>query len=121
MKSKLVNQFETYDWETKVLPFVKRHMRIGHELDDELLVINIKVAARNIWTNYMCKNIYDFTGSDKQLVSNYKLAIAHLVTSYRENPDENNESAGKVIHNRQVERILGGLVGYPYEESENKN
>lgn len=91
---------------------VKRHIRVFHDLDDDLIKNEIHVAVVNIWTQYMLLKETDLPATASELGPRVKLAVKHLATSYRQNPDDHMESKYIVYNKDLIQNILGSDMGF---------
>lgn len=98
--------------ETDFLNEVKRHIRVLHNNDDELIKNEIEVAILNIWTQYMLKSESDLPISTNKLDPRIKLAIKHLAATYRMNPDDHLETKYIAYNKHLIQNILGSQMGY---------
>lgn len=98
--------------EPEFLNEVKRHLRILHNSDDELIKNEIEVAILNIWTQYMLKEEADLPKTTNELDPRVKLAVKHLGATYRMNPDDHLESKYIAYNKDLIQNILGSQMGY---------
>lgn len=101
--------------EPDFLQEVKDHMRISYDEDDDLIKNELEVAILNIYTIHMLKPETDIPTSTNGLDARVKLAVKHLATSYRSNPDDRKESKYIAYDKTLINKILGSHMGYPKE------
>ena len=92
---------------------IKKHLRIFHNEDDSLIKNEINVSILNIYSHFLKKKVPDnFKTKPNELDERILLAIKHMVTMYRENPDglQLANSRMKIIDKRIIERTLGSLM-----------
>lgn len=96
---------------SKLLIDIKRHLRIFHDTDDNLIKNEIEVAIFNIYTQYLRTTIPTNAEIEKGFDPRILLAIKHLVTIYRNNPDGVQIISGnvKILNDRLIQRSLGKL------------
>lgn len=98
--------------ENDFLTEVKTHLRISHNFDDVLIKNEIMVATLNIFEQILLKQESDIPASSNDLSERQRLAIKHLVATYRTNPDERIESKFIPQTKRLIEQILGSERAY---------
>lgn len=98
--------------EQEVLDYVKRHIRIMHNEDDELIKVEIQAAIEYIYKQLLLANGYP--SSTNNLTEKQKLATAHLVAQWRSNPDGMVAISDKyrVVNKRLIRNILGDELNY---------
>ena len=98
--------------EDEFLKDAKRHMRIMHSADDNLIKTEIMVATNNIYKTLLLVEDADMPQSTNDFTENVRLAVMHLTATYRQNPDERIESRFIPQTKRLIERILGSERKY---------
>lgn len=99
----------------KFLSELKLHLRIFHTEDDALIKNEAEVAILNIWTQSMLKLEADLPKTTDDLDSRVLLAVKHLATTYRSNPDDRLESKYIPYDKNLINHILGNQLGYLQE------
>ncbi len=95
---------------------VKKHIRVLHNEDDDLISNEIEVAILNIYTQFMLKQEADIPPNTDGISSRAKLAVKHLVARWRTNPDGSLQSNIQVYDKLTIERILGNELGFHTEK-----
>lgn len=98
--------------EDSFLSELKLHLRIFHNEDDALIKNEAEVAILNIWTQSMLQKEAELPASTKDLDPRVRLAVKHLATSYRSNPDDRLESKYIPYDKNLINHILGSQLGY---------
>lgn len=100
---------------------VKQHLRIFHDVDDDIIKVEVSVAASNIFDMLIQVPQKledgtvnpDYPTSSDDFTDRQNLAVKHLSATYRQNPDERIESKYTPQTKMVIERILGPELGYP--------
>ncbi len=106
--------------EDEFLDYIKLHLRILNDDDDDLIKVEIQAAISYIYENLrLIPELNDdgtanseYPASTNDITPKSKLAIAHVVATYRTNPDDHIEVKNSVIDKRVIERILGSEMTY---------
>ena len=113
--------------EPAFLTEVKKHLRVFHDEDNDLIENEIRVATNVIYTQHLLipHKVEDpagglianteFPTTTNDFSENVKLAVKHLTTTFRTNPDERIESKYLPQTKRLIERILGSERNYMEE------
>lgn len=101
-----------FEVDTAFLTEFKRHIRVFHDSDDDLIKNEVEVAVLNIWTQYLLKAEADLPATASALDARVKLAVKHLATSFRQNPDDHMESKYIVYNKDLIQNILGSQMAY---------